>query len=81
MPKTQGKQNQERLKVRVCHVAIVDSDARISRAIDILLKAVAEANSQSKNTSNGKKETTHGQAPTVDTLTRGSGGDDSHGEE
>lgn len=60
MPKTQGKQNQERLKVRVCHVAIVDSDARISRAIDMLLQAAAEAKSQSKGISNGKKETPHG---------------------
>jgi len=79
VPKTRGKQNQKRPVVSIRPIATIDSDTRVSRAIDILLKAAAEANSQSKDTSNGKK-TPHGQAPAEDALTRGSGGNDSHGE-
>jgi len=79
VPKTRGKQNQKRLVVSIRPIATIDSDTRVSRAIDILLKAAAEANSQSKDTSNGKKRP-HGQAPAKDALTRGSGGNDSHGE-
>ena len=78
MPKTRGKQNQKRPVVSIRPIATIDSDTRVSRAIDILLKAAAEANSQSKDTSNGKK-TPHGQAPAEDALTRGSGESDSHG--
>lgn len=78
MPKTRGKQNQKRPVVSIRSIATVYSDARLSRAIDILLKAAAEANLQSKDTSNGKKP--DGQAPAEDALTRGSGGSDSHGE-
>lgn len=78
MPKTRGKQNQKRPVVSIRPIATIDSDTRVSRAIDILLKAAAEANSQSKDTSNGKKP--GGQAHAEDALTRGSGGNDSHGE-
>jgi len=78
--KKQGRQSQKRLVVSIRHVATPDGNARVCRTIDILLKAAAEANSQSKDTSNGKKETPHGQAPTEDALTRSSGGNDSHGE-
>jgi hypothetical protein len=79
--KTRSKKNQERPVVSIRHIAMVNSDTRISRAIDILLKATAEAGSRTKDTSNGKKEMPHGQAHTEDTLTRGSSGNDSHGEE
>jgi len=58
--KTQGKQNQKRPVVGIRHIATVDSDARISHAIDMLLQAAAEAKSQSKGISNGKKETPRG---------------------
>ena len=80
MPKKRGKQNQKHPVVSIRPVATADSDARLSRAVDILLKAAVEANSQSKDTSNSKKETLHGQAPAEDALTRGSGGNDSHAE-
>ena len=80
MPKTRGKRNQKCPIVSIRPIATADGDARLSRAIDILLKAVAEANSQSKDTSNGKKETPHGQAPAVDALTTGTEASDSHGE-
>jgi hypothetical protein len=78
--KKQRIENKKRLLVTMHHVPTPDGNARLSRAIDIVLKAAAEANSQSKDTPNGKKETPHGQAPAVDTLTRGSGGNDFHGE-
>jgi len=82
-----GKRHQEKVVgkntrclcvVEIRYVRTPDADDRLSRAIDILLKAAAEANSQSKDTSNGKKP--DGQAPAEDALTRGSGGNDSHGE-
>ncbi len=60
MAKTQGKQNQKRPVVDIRHIATLDSDARISRAVDMLLRAAGEAKSQSKGISDGKKETPHG---------------------
>jgi hypothetical protein len=58
--KNRSKQNQKCPVVGIRHVATVDSDARISHAIDMLLQAAAEAKSQSKGISAGKKETPHG---------------------
>ena len=80
MAKKQGKQNQRRLVVSLRHAATPDDSARLSRAIGILLKAAAEANSPSRDTSNGKKESPQRQGPTKDALTRGSSGNDSRGE-
>ena len=41
VPKTPGKQNQKRPVVSIRPIATIDSDTRVSRAIDILLKAAA----------------------------------------
>lgn len=61
MAKTHGKQNQNRPVVDIRHITAVDSDARISRAIDMILQASMGAKSQSKGVS-GKSEMPHGSA-------------------
>jgi len=76
--KNEGSQNQKRMVVTIHHAATPDGSARISRAISVLLKAAEEANSQSKDTSNGKKEAPHGQATAKDALTRSNGGNNSN---
>ena len=78
MAKRQGKQNHKRMVVSLRYMVTPDGNARLSRAIFILLKA-AEANSQAEDTSNGKKEAPHGQAPARD-VTGGSDRNDSHDE-
>ena len=80
MAKKQGKQNQKRIVVSIRHVATPDAEERFSHAIGILLKAATRNTSQSKQTPNTKKKEPPCQAPADDALTRGSGGNDSHGE-
>ncbi len=72
MPKKQGKQNQKRLVVSIRHVATPDGNARLSRVIDILLKAAARDALRSKgNPANAEKGKPPCQAPAEDALTGG----------
>lgn len=75
MAKKQGKQNQKRLVVNLRYEAASEGDARLSRAIDILLRSGVRAQKESMNT---KKEEPPRQVPTEDTLTSGSEEDESH---
>lgn len=80
MAKKHRRTSEKSLMVSLCYVATPDSSARLSRAINILLKAAAEANSELKDTSKAEEETPHGQAPAGDALTRGSSVNNSYGE-
>lgn len=71
MPKQQGKQNHQRLIVRVCHVATMDANARLSRAVDILLRAAARDASQSKGNLSAKRVEPLRQNPVTDDPTGG----------
>ena len=63
------------LRVQTKYAATHGGDERLSRAIDILLKAATSDALHSKESPNAKKEEPSGQVPTKDTLT--GGGEDS----
>ena len=69
MAKKQGKQNQKHLVVNIHQVATPDSNARLSHAIDILLRAVAKITARSEDSIRGTK------SPAGDTLATGEEGD------
>lgn len=69
MAKKQGKQNQKHLVVNIHQVATPDSNARLSHAIDVLLRAAASGTSKSEGSIRGTK------SPAGDTLATGEEGD------
>ena len=69
MAKKQRRQN-EHLAVTVCHVACANGDARIARAIDILLRS-ASIDAALPEESNSEKERCPRHAPAQDGLTIG----------
>ena len=48
MAKKQNRQNQKRLVVSMCRVATPDAEERLSRAIDILLRAAGRTDDDGK---------------------------------
>ena len=84
-----GKRHQEKVVgkntrclrvVEISYVRTPDADERLSRAIEILLRSAARHAIQAKEAPNTEKQESPRQAPAEDVLTRGSGGNDSHGE-
>jgi hypothetical protein len=73
--KKQDKQNQKHLVVNLHYVAASNGDARLSRAIGILLRSGARARKESIDT---KKETPTSPLPARDSPTGGAKEDDSH---
>ena len=81
MANKQRKQNHTCIVVSLRHVATPDADARLSRTVDILLKAAAKKNTpKSKEMPRDQKQRQHGEAPEEDALTHGNGGSGSNGE-
>lgn len=68
----QAKQDHSRLNVNLCHVATPDADARVSRALDILLEAAATKDTPKYK---GRLETQQrrqsGRASSEEVVTRG----------
>ena len=62
MARKQDKQNQKRLVVNVHHVATPDAKERLSRAIDILLRAAARDTSQAEDSPDADKEKPSGRS-------------------
>ena len=73
----QGKQHQRGLTVRIECVPTRDAEARLSRVLDILVKAAKRAGARSRDSVDAKKEKPPDQAPADDALTGGVEGDDS----
>jgi len=69
--KQQGKQNHKRMVVSLRHVATPDANARLSRTIDILLRAAARGASQSKGNPSTKREEPFRHDPATDDPTGG----------
>ena len=66
MAKKQGKQGQKRLKITIHHVTTADDAARLSQAIDILLREVArEATQLGENARNRIKRSSDERAAKV----------------
>ena len=55
MAKKQDKQNQKSLVVNLRYVATPDGNARLSRALGILLRAAARSTTESEDDIKGKK--------------------------
>ncbi len=75
MPKKYPKHKEKSLVVRLCYVAAPDSDARLSRAMEILLWAAARGTSQAEDSPDADKENPSGRSTHEAT---GNGGCKSH---
>ena len=71
MAKKQGTRNQKSLVVSIRHMVTTDSNGRLSRTIDILLRAAARGASQSKGNPGAKREEPLRQDPATDDPTGG----------
>lgn len=69
------KRYQTQLRVQMKYAPAPDADARLSRAIDILLRSWARDAARLEKSTNVKKTQPPGQVPTKDTFT--GGGEDS----
>ena len=78
--KSSVKEGQRLRVVEIRYVRTPNADERLSKAIDILLRSAARHAIQAKEAPNTEKQESPRQAPAEDVLTRGSGGNDSHGE-
>ena len=73
-----GRKEKKLGMVEIRYVPTPDADARLSRAMGILLKAAGRDISESRENTNTKKEEPPCQAPAEDALPGGDEGDNSH---
>lgn len=71
MVNKRGKQTQGRLAVKVRHLAVHGAEARLTQAVDLLLKSAVMNTTTSQDNDNSRKETPSHQGIDKDVPTNG----------